>query len=114
MLVGSFTEEEIKLAVWECGSEKSLGPNGINFKFIKQFWQILKPDFLRFLDKFHANGIFPKGGNASFIALIPKVPDPQSLNEYRPISLIGCVFKIVAKLLANRLKRILPLIIDER
>ena len=48
------------------------------------------------------------------IALVPKVPDPQNLNDFRPISLIGCVYKIMAKLLANRLKRIMPEIIDER
>ncbi|RZB79929.1 UDP-galactose/UDP-glucose transporter 5 [Glycine soja] len=114
MLVGCFSEEEIKRAVWECGSEKSPGPDGLNFKFIKQFWHILKLDIIRFLYEFHANGIFPKGGNASFIALLPKVPDPQNLYEFRPISLIGCVYKIVAKLLANRLKRIMPDIIDER
>ncbi|KHN47625.1 hypothetical protein glysoja_036477, partial [Glycine soja] len=43
--------------------------------------------------------------NASFIALIPKVSDPQGLSDYRPISLIGCVYKIVSKLLAKRLKK---------
>jgi len=114
LLVGCFSEEEIKRAVWECGNEKSPGPDGLNFKFIKQFWQLLKPDIIRFLYEFHANGIFPKGSNASFITLVPKVPDPQNLNDFRPISLIGCVYKIVAKLLANRLKRIMPEIIDER
>ena len=40
--------------------------------------------------------------------------NPQSLDEYRPISLIGCMYKIVAKLLANRLKKIMPILIDER
>jgi len=45
----------------------------------------------RFLDEFYVNGIFPRGCNASFIALIPKVIDPQLLNDYRPISLIGCM-----------------------
>ena len=74
----------------------------------------MKPGILRFLDEFHANGIFPKGCNASFIALIPKVSDPQSLNEYRPILLIGCIYKIMAKLLANRLKKVMSDIIDER
>lgn len=59
---------------------------------------------LRFLDEFYVNGGFPKGSNASFLALIPKVHDPQNLNEYRPISLVGCIYKIVAKLLARRLK----------
>lgn len=114
VLVRHFDEEEIKRDIWECGSEKSPGLDGLNFKFIKQFWQLLKPDILRFLDEFHVNIIFPKGCNASFIALIPKVPDPQSLNEYIPISLIGCVYKIVVKLLANRLKKVMSDIIDER
>lgn len=39
--------------------------------------------------------------------------NPQSLEEYRPISLIGCMYKIVAKLLANRLKKVMSFIIDE-
>jgi len=69
---------------------------------------------LRFLDDFYVNGGFPKGSNASFIILIPKVQDSQSLNQYRPISLIGSIYKIVAKLLAKRLKRVMPNIIDER
>jgi len=46
-------------------------------------------------------------------ALIPKMADPQLLNDYRPISLIGCMCKIVAKLLAKRMKMVMPLIIDE-
>jgi len=86
----------------------------LNFKFIKEFWDVIKPDLMRFLDEFHVNGVFPKGTNASFLALIPKVHDPQSLNKYRPISLIGCVYKIVAKVLSRRLKKVLPTIIDEQ
>ena len=114
MLTGRFTEEEIKVAVWGCGSEKSPSPDGINFKFIKRFWNLVKPDVLRFMEEFYVNGIFPRGCNASFIVLIPKVVNLQSLEEYRPILLIGCMYKIVAKLLANRLKKIMPFIIDER
>lgn len=71
--------------MWECGSSKSPSPDGLNFKFIKEFWEVLKSEFLRFLGEFHANGIFSKGSNASFLALIPKVQDLQGLNEYRPI-----------------------------
>ena len=97
----------------QCGSHKSPGPYGLNFKFIKEFWEVIKPEVLRFLDEFYVNDRLPKGTNASFIALIPKVPEPQNLNQYRPISLIGCIYKIVAKVLARRLKRVLPEIIDE-
>jgi len=113
MLVAPFSEEEVRLAIWDCGSDKSPGPDGFNFKFIKMFWPLIKPDVLRFLDEFYVNSVFPKGCNASFLALIPKVADPQYLNDYRPISLIGCMYKIVAKLLAKRLKRVLLSIINE-
>ena len=112
-LVAPFSEEEVRGAIWDCGSDKSPGPNGINFNFIKKFWQLIKSDILRFLDEFYANGIFPRGCNASFLALIPKVADPQFLNDYRPISLIGCMYKIVAKILAKRMKTVLPTIINE-
>ncbi|KHN44631.1 Transposon TX1 putative 149 kDa protein, partial [Glycine soja] len=70
-------------------------------------WQTLKPDILRFLNEFYVNGIFLKGCNASFIALIPKVSDPQGVLDYKPISLIGCIYKIVNKLLAKRLKKVM-------
>jgi len=97
--VERFDEKEVKVALWECGNEKSHGPDGLNFKFIKEFWDFIKPDLLRFLDEFYVNRVFLNGSNASFLALIPKVHDPHNLNEYRPISLIGCMYKIVAKLL---------------
>ncbi|KHN18074.1 Transposon TX1 putative 149 kDa protein, partial [Glycine soja] len=113
-LVDRFTELEIKSAVWACGGDKSPGLDGLNFNFIKQFWETLKPDFIIFFDEFFINGRFPKGSNASFIALIPKTNSPQSLNDYRPISLIGCVYKIMSKVLANRLALVLPHLIDER
>jgi len=67
ILVRRFQEAELKEAVWDCGSDKSPGPDGLSFKFIKQFWPIFKPDVLRFLDEFHVNGTFPRGLNASFI-----------------------------------------------
>nr|KYP55936.1 Transposon TX1 uncharacterized [Cajanus cajan] len=106
--------EEIKMAVWDCGSSKSPGPDGFNFKFIKPFWETLKGDIVRMVKEFHANGKLPKGTNSTFITLIPKVDDPQSLDDYRPISLVGCLYKILAKILANRLKKVLPSIIDDR
>jgi len=62
---------------------------------------------------FHETKGFPKGYNASFIALIPKVNDPISLDQYRPISLVGVLHKISTKVLSGRIKRVLPLVIDD-
>ena len=50
--------------------------------------------------------------NATFITLIPKVPNPLELHDYRPISLVSCLYKLLVKILANRLKTVLPLIIS--
>jgi len=111
-LVRPFTVEEIKAAVWEVDSFKCPGPDGITFGFIKDFWDILKDDVLRFMVEFHRNGILSKGINSTFIALIPKVDNPHRLNDFRPISLVGSMYKILAKVLANRLRSVIGLVIS--
>lgn len=68
---------------------------------------------MHFFREFHQNATLVSGLNSSFIALIPKVDSPSSLSEYRPISLIGSLHKILAKVLSNRLKQMMPQIIRE-
>lgn len=79
---------------------------------MKEFWDDLKVDFLAFISDFHANGRLVRVSNCSFIVLIPKKENPRKIGDYRPISLIGCMYKVLAKLLANRLKRIIHLVIS--
>ena len=111
MLIQTIIEVEIREAVWQCEGTKSPGPDGFNLGFIKKHWGILKQDVVHVINDFQSNGFIPKGCNASFIALIPKNDNPMGLHEYRPISLVGCMYKILAKILANRLKLVLPNII---
>ena len=113
-MTAPFSDLELKEAVWNCGGDKCPGPDGLNFNFIKKFWDIMRPEFRRFVDEFYAHGSFPRGSNASFVALIPKLNHPQSFNDYRPISLIGCMYKVIAKLLSNRLRSVMDGLIDER
>lgn len=113
-LEARFEEEEIKEVAWDCESSKSPGPNGFYFKFITAFRNTLKGDIIKFIHEFHMNGVLPKGCNSSFIALIPKIDDPQNLGDYRPISLVDCMYKILAKLLARRIKGALTKVIDKR
>lgn len=70
-------------------------------------------DFYRMISEFHSNASLARGCNASFIVLIPKKDNPVSLNDYRPISLVGCIYKVIAKLLPERLNRVLPSVISE-
>ncbi len=112
-LLANFTEEEIRDAVWQCEGSKSPGPDGFNFNFLKHSWETIKDDIVGALSLFHETGSLPKGCNASFIALVPKVRDPIKLEQYRPISLVGALYKIISKVLAGRLKKVLPSVIDE-
>ena len=112
-LIKPFSEGEVKEAIWDCDSFKSPGPDGVNFGFIKEFWIELKDDVMRFVSEFHRNGKLAKGINATFILLIPKVDNPQRLNDFRPISLVGSMYKILAKLLANILRLVMSSVVAE-
>jgi len=68
------------------------------------------PDIIKVVLYFQEFGYIPRGCNASFITLVPKRESPFSLNDYRLISLVG--YKILSKILANRLKCVLPKVID--
>jgi len=87
--------------------------DGINFGFIKNFWNEMKDDIVRFITEFHRNGKLSKGINSTFIALIPKVENPQSLNDFRSISLVGSLYKILAKILANRTRQVIGSVVSE-
>jgi hypothetical protein len=68
---------------------------------------------LDFLEEFYNKGVLPKAVNASFLTLIPKGDHPQRLMDYRPICLIGCIYKILSELLANRLKGVIGKLISK-
>lgn len=112
LLTNPFLEEEIKEAVWSCGVEKAPGPDGFTFKFWKRYWDLIKADVISFVKDFELSGSFEVGCNSSFISLIPKVSDPLTLKDYRPINLVGCLYKVLSKVLANRLKKVLNKIIS--
>ena len=112
ILCSSISESEILVAVSQCGNSKCLRPDGYNFFFIKNNWDVIGKDIVRAILWFQDIGFIPRGCNASFIALVPKKVNPSNLNEFRPISLVGCVYKILSKVLANRLKKVLSSVID--
>ncbi|KAJ0826227.1 putative RNA-directed DNA polymerase [Helianthus annuus] len=112
-LTQRFSVEEIKAAVSECGSDKSPGPDGLNFGFIKKFWHLFEKDFIKVFDSFFINGVFSMGCGSSFITLVPKIKDPVELKNYRPINLIGVISKVVSMVLANRLKKVIGSVVSE-
>lgn len=84
------------------------------FKFIKQFWDLFEPDFKRIMDELLWMVLLAiYRCNSSFIALIPKVNNPIIVDEFRPINLIGCIYKTITKILANHLQMVMDSIISE-
>ncbi|CAJ2651715.1 unnamed protein product [Trifolium pratense] len=113
MLLAPFDEVEVKDIIWSCDGNKSPGPDGFNIMFFKSRWSIVKKDVMNFLGEFHEKALLPKALTASFLTLIPKKDHPQDLFDYRPICLIGSLYKILSKILANRLKRVLGKLISK-
>ncbi|GJS39763.1 putative RNA-directed DNA polymerase, eukaryota [Tanacetum coccineum] len=110
-LESKFSMDEVKDAVWNCAGSKAPGPDSFNFNFIKSHWEVLKFDFWNCVKHFELTGRLGNGCIASFVVLIPKKNDPLGFSDYRPISLIGCVYKIISKLLASRLARVIDSVI---
>nr|GEY08285.1 RNA-directed DNA polymerase, eukaryota, reverse transcriptase zinc-binding domain protein [Tanacetum cinerariifolium] len=89
------------------------GPDGFNFEFFKKYWDVVGPDFCEAIEYFFTSGGFSKGCNSSFVTLIPKIIDAKFVNDFRPISLIGCVYKVVTKVLANRLVSVIEDLVSD-
>ena len=101
-----FTELEISNALMACAPDKAPGPDGYTMAFFQKSWCFIKEDLAAF-NFFHQNCQMVRSCNASFIALIPKKKGAVELKDYRPISLIGSVYKLLAKILAERMKRVM-------
>ncbi|KAK3221844.1 hypothetical protein Dsin_008869 [Dipteronia sinensis] len=109
----NFSREEVWSAVYNCDGNKALGSDGFNLYFIKFNWEMIKEDFMKFSNEFHNDGYIVRELNKSFIALIPKYSNQESMRDFRPISLVGSMYKVLAKVLANRLKRVMNLVISD-
>ena len=99
--------------VFKLNGDKALGPEGFSMAFFQACWDFLSVDIMKMFGAFHARALFKKSLNASFISLILKVPSAIDLKDFHLISLVGGIYKIIAKVLANRLKIVLDKIISK-
>ncbi|GMI92896.1 hypothetical protein HRI_002958900 [Hibiscus trionum] len=109
-----FSELEIWQAIKSVDGSRAPDPDGFNLDFFKKFWVDLKQGLMDCFLKFYNGEIFDESFNRSFITLIPKKSGPKSLDDFRPISLVGSIYKIVAKVLARRLAGCIEEVVGER
>jgi hypothetical protein len=108
-LCRDFTEEEISDALFQIGPLKAHGTDGFPARFFQRNWDTLKAEVINGVKLFFLTGNMPDGVNDTVIVLIPKVDFPETLKDFRPISLCTVLYKVIAKCLVNRLR---PLVGD--
>jgi hypothetical protein len=90
---------------------KAPGPDGFHGVFFRQYWHILGEDIYEMINQAFTTGQFNPTLAETLICLIPKVDCPKHFKDFRPISLCNTLYKLVTKILVNRLRPMLDSII---
>jgi hypothetical protein len=105
--------QEIKAAVFALNKDSAPGPDGFGAYFFQHFWEIIQTDVCNAVLEFFTTSWILPGFNSNIITLLPKNPNASSIDQYRPIAMANFKFKIISKIIADRLALILPTIISE-
>lgn len=107
-----FTAEEVKAAFFSLPRNKASGPDGYSSEFFCSCWSFIGVEVTEAVLEFFSSGKLLKQWNATNLVLIPKIPNAATMSDFRPISCLNTVYKVISKLLAGRLKAILPSVIS--
>ena len=113
MLLATFSDIEVKEALFEMHPNKSPRPDGMNPAFYQKFWHIVGKDVISACLNFIHDCSFPVGLNDTSIVLIPKKHKPELLSYTRLIALCNVLYKIISKMLANHMKSVLDVVISD-
>ena len=108
-----FLAEEVQRALHQMAPLTTLGPDGMSLIFYISFWYIVGNDVIMVILSALNTGVVLESINTTFIALIPKILEPKKVSDFRPISLCNVIYKLIAKVLVNRLKKILPFVVSD-
>jgi hypothetical protein len=111
-LLDPYSVEDVKKAIFSIGDFKAPGPDGLHAVFYKRFWDMCGEEISMEILQALNSGNIPEGWNDTTVVLIPKVDDLELITRFRPISLCNVIYKIMSKMLASRLKEVLPDIIS--
>jgi mannosylglycoprotein endo-beta-mannosidase len=103
VLIGPFTESEVRAAVFQMEYDKAPGLDGFPAEFYQVFWGIIKDDLLRLFSDLHREALDLYSLNFGIIMLIPKTQNAIKIQQYRPIYVLNIRFKIFTKVGTNML-----------
>lgn len=105
--------EEVEEAIKSMPNDKAPGPDGFTINFYKDCWPTVKIEVWEVVEDSRCSSSILRSLTSTFIALIPKEEEARTPEKFRPIALCNVIYKIISKVIANRLKPILPHIISE-
>ena len=108
-----FTKEEVIQVLREMEGDKAPDPDGFIMAFFQKCWSVVEKDVMDVFDYFHQHSVFERSMNASFLTLIPKKCNAVNIKDFCPISLVDSVYKLLSKVLANKLRAVLNNLISE-
>ncbi|KAH1040060.1 hypothetical protein J1N35_041803 [Gossypium stocksii] len=111
-LIAPYTMKEIIEAMFEMGPTKALREDGLPAVFYQKCWHIIGDDMIKFHLQILNEGMEIKHINSTHIALIPKIVNPFTMKQFRPISLCNVIYKILAKTIANWFRGVIDKCID--
>ena len=107
-----FSEEEIHFALMEMNGDKTPDSDGFTMAFWQTCWDFVKEEILELFKELYDQSSFAKSLNTTFLVLIPKKGGAEDLGNFRPISLLEGLYKLLAKVLANMLKKVIGKVVS--
>eukprot|EP00253_Pinus_taeda_P024884 PITA_24884 len=112
-LIEEIKEKEIVEAIWSLQPNNTPGPDGFPICFYIEYWELIKKDLIKYFKWIQRKSKIGGYTNSTHLALIPKENRPSNFSRFRPISLCYSSYKIFTKIIASRLKPLLPMLISE-
>lgn len=103
-LVSPIKAQEIYAALITLPNDKVSGPDGFTKEFYVAAWGVIGQDFITAIQSFFLYGFLPSGINATNLTIIPKIENAEKMKDFRPIACCNLLYKVISKVLANRLK----------
>ncbi|GAA0183546.1 hypothetical protein LIER_31085 [Lithospermum erythrorhizon] len=106
-------DEKIRAALFDIGNEKAPGLDGYSSAFFKFQWDLVGNDVCMAVKEFFATEVLLKSWNHTILALLPKTSGSPRVGDFRPIGLTNVLYKVITKILAQRMAPFLPRLVDK-
>ncbi|GJZ33098.1 RNA-directed DNA polymerase, eukaryota, reverse transcriptase zinc-binding domain protein [Tanacetum coccineum] len=112
-MVRDISDSEIKNAMFGIEDSKAPGLDGYTACFYKSAWSIVEKEISQAVKEFFSNGKLLGEVNATIISLVPKIPTPDKVSDFRPIACCNVLYKCISKILTSRIKDVLGKLVGE-